>query len=146
MRYGRLNSALPVFDPISSLKTQYRPLRIIRDYFRHQNNILFFCVFKFICSSYIIISYITSRYLLFDSPKRGQNISKKAIVLRDCCPVSHQTWKDLVWCPLSGALILDMIGVCGCAWGCVYNFIRSTCLNMTFKMTLEVRSGCFFNQ
>ena len=39
LRYGRVNSALPVFDPISSLKTQYRPLHIIRDYFRHQNNI-----------------------------------------------------------------------------------------------------------
>ena len=41
--------------------------------------LIFFCVFKFICSPYIIISYITSRYLLFDSPKRGQNISKKPL-------------------------------------------------------------------
>ena len=75
MRHGRANSALPVFDPISSLKTQYRPLRIIRDYFCHQNNILFVGDFKFICSPYIFISYITSRYLLFHSHKRGQNIS-----------------------------------------------------------------------
>ena len=74
LRYGHVNSALPVFDPISSLKTQYHPLRIIRDYFHHQNSILFFCVFKFICSPYIIISYITSHYLLFYSPKRCQNI------------------------------------------------------------------------
>ena len=63
----------PDFKP----QTAIPPLRIIRDYFRHRNNILFFCVFKFICSPYIIISYITSRYLLFNSPKRGQNISKK---------------------------------------------------------------------
>ena len=31
--------------------------RIIRDYFCLQNNILFVCVFKFICSPYIFISY-----------------------------------------------------------------------------------------
>ena len=65
----------PDFKP----QTAIPPLRIIRDYFRHRNNILFFCVFKFICSPYIIISYITSRYLLFNSPKRGQNISKKPL-------------------------------------------------------------------
>ena len=65
----------PDFKP----QTAIPPLRIIRDYFRHQNNILFFCIFKFICSPYIIISYITSRYLLFNSPKRGQNISKKPL-------------------------------------------------------------------
>ena len=46
---------------------------------RGDENVIGIRAFKFICSPYIIISYITSRYLLFDSPKRGQNISKKPL-------------------------------------------------------------------
>ena len=69
----------PCFWPDFKPRNAIPPLRIIRDYFCHQNNILFVCVFKFICSPYIFISYITSRYSLFDSPKRGQNISKQPL-------------------------------------------------------------------
>ena len=71
----------PCFWPDFKPQNAIPPLRIIRNYFRHQNNIFFFffCVFKFICSPYIFIPYITSCYLLFESPKRGQNISKKPL-------------------------------------------------------------------
>ena len=76
----------PCFWPDFKLQNAIPPFRIIRDYFCHQNNILFVCVFGFIFSLYIFISYITRRYSLFDSPKRGQNISKQPLFWRTIAP------------------------------------------------------------
>ena len=34
---------------------------------------------------------------------------KKAIVLRDYCPVSHQTWKDLVYAPFNNTQLFQNV-------------------------------------
>ena len=90
----------PCFWPVFKPQNAIRPLHIIRDYFLNYNDILISDLFILMYRPYIFISYITFQHLSFKRPRQDQNISKNAVVLRDYCPTSHQTWKDLVKCSL----------------------------------------------
>ena len=94
VRYGRVNSALPVFYPFSSLEAQFQPLCILRDYFLNQNDYLIsdvnFLHFYFV--------YNKSIFIIKKSQTRPEHL-KKAVVLRDYCLISHKRGRILVQCP-----------------------------------------------
>ena len=64
---------------------------------------------------------------------------KKAIVLRDYCPVSHQTWKDLMWCPL----IIDSTALCVVLHTVHRNFQKVQLLVNAFGVFREFYRGHF---
>ena len=148
----RVNSALPFFYPFSSLEAQFRPLRILRDYFLNQKDNLIsdvnFLHFYFV--------YNKSIFIIKKSQTRPKHL-KKAVVLRDYCLISHQTWKDLVQClryaPVSKLctglrVLISIVNYVSLSW-CPWPYDLSVCVvpsgecyNVVYK---GLHTACTFN-